>query len=156
MRGVYRLTCNDPELNYYGSSDDIYLRESHHEYNYKYWKTGVSEVYCSSYKLYEVGGVEVEMVLECSEISKREMRQIEQTYIDNDECVNEKNSFVSEEDIVEFNRLRSKKQYSTDEGKQVKKEYYQKNRQARLDYQNERYKAMKFEKSFIDNNIKTI
>lgn len=156
MRGVYRLTCDDPNLVYYGSSDNIYTRESHHEYNYKYWKAEVSSVYCSSYKLYEVGGVEVEMVLECPDLSKREMEEIEQTYIDNDECVNKKRAFVSMEDIVEFNRLRSRKQYSSEEGKLKKKEYYQKNREARLAYQNERYRAMKFEKSFIENNIKTI
>jgi hypothetical protein len=144
MRGVYRLTCDDPNLVYYGSSDNIYIRESHHEYNYKYWKAEVSSVYCSSYKLYDAGDVEVEMVLECpDEISKREMEEIEQTYIDNDECVNKKRAFVSKEDEMEFNRQRSIKQYSTEEGKQKKREYYQKNREARLAYQNDRYRVMK-------------
>lgn len=144
MRGVYRLTCDDPNLVYYGSSDNIYVRESYHEYTYKYWKDEVSSCYCSSYKLYDVGGVEVEMVLECpDEISKSEMREIEQTYIDNDECVNKKRAFVSKEDEMELNRQRSIKQYSTEEGKQKKREYYLKNREARLAYQNDRYRVMK-------------
>ena len=143
MRGVYRLTCDDPNLVYYGSSDDIYVRKNHHEYNYKYWKNKISSVYCSSYKLYDIGNVEIEMVLECPELTKREMEEIEQSYIDNDECVNEKRAFISMEDIIKLNKQRARKQYSTEEGKQKKREYYQKNREARLAYQNDRYSAMK-------------
>jgi hypothetical protein len=102
MRGVYRLTCADPNLVYYGSSDNIYVRERRHKSYYKKWKEYNNKNYCSSYKLYEVGGVEVKLVFECpTDISKDKMREIEQTYIDNNNCVNERKSFITEEERKE-------------------------------------------------------
>ena len=112
VRGVYRLTCDDPSLNYYGSSDNIYGREKSHKCNHKRLKDGKSTYYCSSFKLYDVGGVEVELVLECSdEISKLEMREIEQTYIDNDECCNIQGAIKTEENEKKYRETESRKQY---------------------------------------------
>lgn len=136
MRGVYRLTCDDPDLIYYGSSDDIYHREAQHKYSHKKCKEDNTNNYCSSSKLYEVGGVEVEMVLECpSDISKLEMRLIEQTYIDNDECVNTNRAFRSKEQLKEYNRNqyrnneKLKNYHKTDKQKEYKRQYYLKKKQ---------------------------
>jgi hypothetical protein len=124
MRGVYRLTCDDPDLIYYGSSDDIYHRQAQHKYSNKKWKEDNTNDYCSSSKLYEVGGVEVELVLECSEdISKLEMREIEQTYIDNDECVNTNKSFRTEEELKQQQYESQKKYRKTDKRKEAQKKY---------------------------------
>lgn len=136
MRGVYRLTCDDPDLIYYGSSDDIYNRFAKHNRGYKLWKLDNNKLYCSSYKLYEVGYVEVDIILECPDgISKDEMREIEQTYIDNDECVNTNRAFRSKEQLKEYNRNqyrnneKLKNYHKTDKQKEYKRQYYLKKKQ---------------------------
>ena len=87
MRGIYRLTCDDPDLIYYGSSNNIYKRFSQHKTDFNNKLNS-----CSSYKLFEVGSVEIELVLDCSGTSREEMREIEQTYIENDICINKANA----------------------------------------------------------------
>jgi hypothetical protein len=82
---IYRLTCDDPELIYYGSTTEtLSSRLSKHKYEYKI----DSYKKCSSSKLYEVGGVDIELVLECPCNSKKELEEVERTYIENDNCVN--------------------------------------------------------------------
>jgi hypothetical protein len=133
MRGVYRLTCDDPNLVYYGSSADIDKREREHGKNYRLYKSGNTRKYCSSSKLYEVGDVEVEMVFECPDyISKREMEEIEQIYIENDECVNDKNAFLTKEHRKKQLLLNSQ----TDKAKITQKIYKQteKCKEAQRDY----------------------
>jgi hypothetical protein len=126
VRGVYRLTCDDPSLNYYGSSDNIYKRQIKHKSDNKLWKNGNIKKYCSSYKLYEVGGVEVELVFECPDyISKREMEEIEQTYIENDECVNSQRAFRTEEERKEQKKKQMKEYGLTDKRKEYMKLYNQ-------------------------------
>ena len=131
MRGVYRLTCDDPNLVYYGSSYDIYKRFQSHKDKYNAWCIDKTRKYCSSFKLYEAGSVEVEIVLECpDDISRREMEEIEQTYIDNDECVNMVSSFRTDEKLKEQVYRQIKKYRQTEK-------YYEKSeirREQRRDY----------------------
>jgi len=135
VRGVYRLTCDDPTLVYYGSSNDIYNRQARHKCDYKNYKEN-GTTYCSSSKLYEVGGVKVEIVLECpDDISKDEMRKIEQTYIDNNECVNEERAYQT---------IEQRKQQIINHSKTLKRiEYVEKwtleNKERRKEYNRQRY-----------------
>ena len=111
---IYRLTCNDPDLIYYGSTvQTLKKRISHHK----------SHLNCSSKKLFDVGGVEIELVLECPCDNEIELREIEDTYIVNDKCVNITRPFVSQEE-QKLNRLNYDR---TEPRKEKKKEYQEKN-----------------------------
>jgi len=94
---IYRLTCNDPDLIYYGST---FLTLPDRLSLHKRKKNN-----CSSKKLFEVGGVEIELVLECPCNNEIELRQIEDTYIVNDKCVNITRPFVSQEEQKENEKL---------------------------------------------------
>jgi hypothetical protein len=87
---IYRLTCDNPNLVYYGSTT---LKLTHRFYQHK-----AQKVNCCSKKLFEVGGVEIELVLECPCETQKELREIEQTYIDNDECINKRNANLNKKE----------------------------------------------------------
>jgi hypothetical protein len=150
---IYKLTCSDPELVYYGSTiSPLSHRFSRHKYSFSVGK------YCSSAKLFErdYENVKIELIEDYPCNSKKELEAREREHTNGKVCANDNRPSISPEEKLETSRKHSRQQYSTEEGKLKKKEYYQKNREARLAYQNERYRAMKFEKSIIDDKIKTI
>ena len=122
---IYRLTCDDPNLVYYGSTiQELWKRFSVHKSNFKH-----NRVCCASKKLFEVGSVEIELVLEVEVGSIRELREIEQTYIDNDECVNKQRAFQTQEQLKEQKIKASIKYYNSEKAKEYEKkrkntEYY--------------------------------
>jgi hypothetical protein len=131
---IYRLTCDDPDLIYYGST---VLTLPRRLAKHKCHKN------CSSKKLFEVGGVEIELVLECSCETKRELEEVEQTFIDNDECINKQRAFRTELEHKEWFKINRKyginetyTKYSqdyekTDKRKEYKKEYNKKYRESK-------------------------
>jgi hypothetical protein len=131
---IYRLTCDNPELIYYGSTI-LLLRER--------LALHKSSLNCSSKKLFEVGGVEIELVLECPCDSERELKEVEQTYIENDDCCNVKNAFVSEEERIDYLREHNRsdkhresvKQYKkSDKGKECQKKEREKRKEYMIQY----------------------
>ncbi len=110
---IYRLTCDDPELIYYGSTT---LELSTRLYNHKKLVKK-----CSSQKLFEVGGVEIELVLECPCESLQELREIEDTYISNDTCVNVRRAYLTAEET----KIRFKEYKNSQKSKETQKRYRQ-------------------------------
>ncbi len=131
---IYRLTCANLDLVYYGSTvQTLKERLKGHRVKYNAFKSGKLRHIYSSFKLFEVGDVEIELVIDCSCQSKRELEEVEQTFIDNDECVNDRRSFMTKENNRE-NQLNYMKNYSLTEEQLYNKRQYNKEymRQLRL------------------------
>jgi ribosomal protein L14E/L6E/L27E len=133
---VYALTCKDPTKIYFGSSMNTKKeRYSKHNYSWKKWKDGKGN-YCASYELFEIGDVEIYIVMDCpDDISELELRQLEQIYLDNCECINIKKSYRSEGQIKEYNKAYQQ----TEKYKEYQKEYQQTDsyKQQKKEYQKE-------------------
>jgi hypothetical protein len=130
---VYALTCKDPTKIYFGSSiQSKEQRYSKHKNKWKTWKNGKITNYCASYELFEIGDVEIHLVMDCPDVSELELRQIEQIYLDNCECVNIKNAYQSEEEYKEYQR----EYQQSEKYKNYKKEYQQ--TEKRKNYEKER------------------
>jgi hypothetical protein len=127
---IYRLTCDDSNLIYYGSTT-LELRDR--------FKGHKNSRQCSSKKLFEVGGVEIELVLECPCDTLKELREVEQTYICNDICINEQNAYFNRDEYEKTeDRINRKKKYETSEKrKQYKKEYRLDNKETIKQYNKE-------------------
>jgi len=137
---IYKLTCSDPELVYYGSTiSPLSHRFSRHKYGFSVG------TYCSSAKLFErdYENVKIELIEDYPCNSKKELTAREREHTNGKVCANDNRPSVSLEEKLETSREHSRKQYSTEEGKQKKREYYLKNREARITYQKDRYGAMK-------------
>ena len=121
---IYRLTCDNPELIYYGSTVvPLRQRLKKHRAGYKNWANDNSKKYCSSFKLFEAGGIDIELVLECPCENNIELRQIEQTYLDNDICINEQRAFRTKEQKREQSKETYERIKNTDKYKEYHKKY---------------------------------
>ena len=151
---IYKLICDDPELIYIGSTTEHYLsnRLSGHRQNYKKGRLNTS-----SKKLFEVGGVKIELIelypCEC----KEQLLLRERYWLENTESVNlTKRPFVSYEEKLErkkeYNRLyyqdnreqvlQQKREYNAnnrDKKKEYDKKWQQDNREKSLDRMREYY-----------------
>jgi len=125
MAKIYKLTCEDPELIYYGSTiQQLYSRLSHHKCCFQ---SGNS---VSSKRLFEKGNVEIHLIEECS-IEDRLKR--ERYYIENFPCVNirvegrtkREYHYDNQETILERGRKWRKENELRSKAQQ--KEYYLKN-----------------------------
>ena len=142
---IYKLICDDPELIYIGSTTQRYLsnRLSSHHQDYK---KGLNT---SSKKLFEVGGVKIELIelypCEC----KEQLLLRERYWLENTESVNvKKRPYVSYEEKLEQERkwqqdnrehyLQQKKEYYQ-ENKEKMREYYANNRDKRIEYASNYY-----------------
>ena len=109
---IYKLVCSDPDLIYYGSTVQLLSkRKSGHTRDFKWWEKGGGH-YRTSFKLYELGASNVDIILieHCPCKSKEELHKRERFYIDNNKCVNK------------FKPGRKKQEYTSD-NKEKKKEY---------------------------------
>jgi hypothetical protein len=120
---IYRLTCNDLDLVYYGSTiQTLEDRLAKHYNDYKAYKDEKEySNYCSSFKLIESGGLEIELVMEYSCNSKRELEEVEQTYIENDICVNRQRAYTTKQQRLEDNRILDRKRNKTEYRKNYNK-----------------------------------
>jgi len=90
MGTIYKLTCDDPELVYYGSTiQKLNTRLSKHKYEW-------SKCYgnCSSCLLFDMGNVEIHEVEKVE--NKENIKQREDYYISNFPCVNKKYAYNGE------------------------------------------------------------
>ncbi len=76
---------------------------------------------CISKQIIERGNYDVEIVLECYVEHKRELEKLESNFIRNNECINQKDAYQSEEELKEYGRNFSKQWYQNNREK--KKEY---------------------------------
>jgi len=150
---IYRLTCDNPNLVYYGSTTlSLAQRLTVHK---------SQKADCSSKKLFEVGGVEIELVLECPCNSSKELRQVEQTYIDNDNCINKVNAYLDREEYEKSEiRINSKeisrnKYFQSDKCKEHRKTYNQteKRKEANRQYKRVEYQEYLFTKHIFDEYL---
>ena len=83
---IYRLTSKNG-LVYFGSTvKKLSDRFDHHKSGHNCYNKGTSSKYCRSFKLFDDGEVEIDLVLEVPCNSKEELEEVERTYIENDIC----------------------------------------------------------------------
>ena len=139
---IYSLTCNNPNLIYYGSTiNQLNERLSKHKYDFK------NNNCVSSKILFEWGNVKINMIEEIEFEDKKELLDRESYYIKNLKCVNK--------EIPN----RSKKEYYCDNRKKILthcKEYYGKNKEKIKKREKKYYEKNKEKKKqyFIDNKEK--
>lgn len=81
---IYKLTCDDPGLIYYGSTTKNYLSDRLGQHNWDYRNNNIK----SAKPLYEKGGVKIELIENYPCETKEELREREDYYIKNNQCVN--------------------------------------------------------------------
>jgi len=134
---IYEIRCNKTNKIYYGSTIQYYLcdRLKQHKSNFKRWLK-FDKGYCSSFEIIKNGDYKIILVenFECN--SKDELRQREQFYIDNNDCINKISSYLTEEQKKEKHRERSKKRYeeNKEEIKDYNKQYNKENKEKLKDY----------------------
>ena len=124
---IYKLTCNDPELVYYGATTKKYLchRLSGHKYGLD----------CKSKLLFEAGDVKIELIENFPCNDKNELNAREAFYIRNNKCVNKYIPGRTDKEYREENKEKLLKQikklYEENKEKynEKKREYYEENKE---------------------------
>jgi hypothetical protein len=134
---IYKLTCDDPTMVYYGSTiKTLSRRLTNHNARLN---TTVSK------KMRDIGGLQIHLVEDYPCNSRRELAQREQYYIDNNDCINEQSAFVTDEQTVEYNKAYHK-WYATANKEQIleqRKQFREANRDRINQKKRERYQAIK-------------
>ena len=130
---IYRLTCDDPSLVYYGSTTSLYLsnRLSGHHQDFKKDKPGTT-----SKELFAVGGVKIHLCEAYPCETKQELLQRERWWIENNNCVNNVRPIASQEERQE--RRKEYRAENSEEIKQKKREHHHQNKE-RLNEVSRRY-----------------
>lgn len=132
---IYKLESEECDQIYIGSTiQTLSERISGHRCNYRRWLIG-KEYYCSSYDLflkYDVDTFKITLIENYPCKTKEQLRVRENYWINKfDNCVNDRNAFISEKD-------KKKKQ------KEYLKKYYQENREKlKKNASNNYYKSKK-------------
>ena len=148
---IYRLTCNNLDLVYYGSTvDTLERRLKGHISKYNAWLRDNTKDYLSSFKLLEVGDVEIELIIDCPCESKRELEEVEQTFIQNDDCCNKQRAFRTKEQKKEYNKEYNKEYDKTDKAKERKKEYMKKYYERNSEYLKQSNKEYRMNQKTIE------
>lgn len=106
---VYKIiSLVNPDLVYFGSTKNFYKRMSRHKADYKrYLKNGYS--YTTLYDIIDLGKYSTEIVKEFKHITRRELEDFETEFIQNNKCVNKRQSITEQMKID--NRNQSQKKY---------------------------------------------
>lgn len=137
---IYRI-INSDLVQYYGSTTtELNIRFNAHKRGFNSWCKDNTKLYCSSYEVLKGKNVEIELVYECPCSSKEELLKCEQVFIDNDDCVNKRRSFVTIEE-----RKEKQKKYR-EENRQNFRESQKKYREANLQ------KTKEFLKKYREEN----
>ena len=134
---IYKLTCDDVNLVYYGSTiKKLQDRLGNHK---------APSNATVSRTMRDIGGLKIELVEEYPCNSRRELEQREQYYIDNNECINFKPAFITKEQKEERNK-EYKKEYqkaNRDKINQKLKEYQKANKEKLKEKRKQYYEANK-------------
>ena len=119
---IYKLTCSNPDLVYYGSTTN-YLSQrlrTHQEYS-RYKGKGI----CKSKILFDAGNVEIELVEELSLKNKEELSLRERYYIENNPCVNKQIPGRNHKEWMQDNKDHLK-DYNRNYYEKTKEKYHEK------------------------------
>jgi len=117
---IYKLTCDDPTMVYYGSTiKTLERRLSLH-------KTPSNKTV--SRHMRDIGGLQIELIEDYPCNSKKELEQREQYFIDNNECINYYSAFVTDEQRLQRHKECVKTYHA--ENKEKRKEYHKAYREA--------------------------
>ena len=137
---IYEIRCNITNNIYYGSTTQKYLssRITQHKRDFKRWLNDNKNTYISSFEILKNGDYKILLVENVKCNSKDELRQREQHYIDNNDCINKRKALRTEEEKKE-----QRKKYYEDnkekENKQTKK-YYKQNKEKAKERRKKYYK----------------
>lgn len=136
---IYRLTCDNPDLFYIGSTTQQYLaaRLSGHHQDFKKGKGATT-----SKKLFEAGNVKIELLELCSCSCKEQLLFRERHWIEQLDCVNKMKPIVTKEEA----KQRRKEYQQTPIQKQKKKEYTARTKEEKKAYDRQHYLANKAKK----------
>ena len=132
---IYSLTCNNPNLIYYGSTTKpLKYRLSEHNCDFKNNKLVSSKI------LFEWGNVKINMIEEIDFEDKKELLDREAYYIINLECVNKKIPNRTDKEYYDNNKEKineKQKKYRENNKEKInkrQKKYYQENKQKKQQY----------------------
>jgi len=122
---VYKISSKvNPEMIYYGSTNNFYKRMTDHKSDYKRY---LNNEYCylTVFDIFDLGDSKQEIVKFYNDISKKQLRDFETEFIQNNKCVNKAQSMTDE--------------MKKEKIKESNKEWYERNK----DYHKERYENNK-------------
>lgn len=106
---IYKLVCNKTGLCYYGSTtQSLNERLAKHKDKYKNNRDNMA-----SFKVFENDDYKIELIENYPCFEKIELRRREQYWISNNECVNKKKSYKTEEEINEYKKQMHQKALNT-------------------------------------------
>ena len=147
---IYKLVSNSSDLVYYGSSYcNLSRRIAQHRCEYKRYLNRKGKSYITSFKLMELGDIEIILVEDFPCERKEQLISRERFYIENNECVNkvipgrtgkeyrQDNKEIISERYKKWNgenkeRLQEYRNANKVKIKEYNKEYHQKNNEKRL------------------------
>ena len=108
---VYRIhSLVNPEMVYFGSTNNFKRRMKDHKTQYRtylYNKNNNKKYnYCTVYEIFDLGKYSCKIANEYENISKKQLRDFETTFIQNNMCVNIRQSMTDEmkkEKVKEYN-----------------------------------------------------
>jgi len=141
---IYKITCNQTGLTYYGSTTQ---RLTHRLAQHKSY-TPSNGMYCSSQQIFINNDYKIELVEDCPCECKTDLLKKESDYIKNNECVNKRRPYRTAQDTKDIakqryadNRAylskRALERYHNDPS--ISKQYYMDNREAILQKVKNRY-----------------
>lgn len=132
MFNVYKLSCNKTGQVYYGSTElTIERRLQSHESKYKSYLEGTRKDYYTSFEILKNNDYKIELLEECD--NQIHMRDRENFYFDNFECVNIRRPAVPGRTDKEWREANKEKIL------EYKKEYREANREKISEKKKEKY-----------------
>ena len=139
MGYIYLINCNITNKKYYGSTKkSLKHRLQEHESHYRRFKK--SKIYYqSSCDILQNNNYNISLMEDCGDIDKKQLKDRERYYIENNECVNIKtpNKTYKEwrDDNTDYNSIHYKKNKEYYDNKN--KEWYEKNKSSKQEYNKE-------------------
>jgi len=135
---IYKLVDNTSGNQYYGSTTQrVAQRVTGHRWNLKMH----DEKRCTSYNILKNGDWRYETVEKFTYNDKFELRNREQYYIENNECVNKQRAYNSPEYNIQ--RAKEYREAHKEESRQYKREYGEAHKEETNQYKKEWYEKQK-------------
>lgn len=133
---IYALSSPHTNQLYIGSTClPLSLRLRNHHELYKQYLKGNNNRKCTAFKLFELGNVNIEIIDDCDDVCcKRALLKRERYYIENNNCVNKN---------IPSRTAKESSKAHYESHKEEKKQYYQDNRDKRIQYAKEYINANK-------------
>ncbi len=132
---IYSIRSYLTDLIYIGSTCETRLSARFSKHNYDNKKYLIDEYhYVSSFDIIKFGDAYIELILECADITKDELRKIEGEHIRKNNCVNKNISGQTPKQYREEHK---------DEIKEYKEGYYEANKDKIIEHHKEYYEVNK-------------